>query len=166
MEEDMAPSVTIKDRIIQYMNQTLLSTLVTVVHGRPVSRMMLFGNDKRGTVWLCTRADSSILDEIRQFPHVALSIFREETLLDEIVSLSVEGEARIVEDPMDRLSLEGFDILGRKSPRIGDIPHAGEADRYRIVIVSPTLFRFHSWADHVKGVPPVTLRRKSGASTI
>lgn len=155
----------IKDQIIQYMNQTLLATLVTVVDGRPVPRLMLFGNDKRGTIWLCARADSELLAEIRHNPVVALSIFREEALLEDIAALSVEGTARVLEESLDEAALSGYDILGRKSPRMGDIPHAGTADQYRIIVVNPALFRFHTWNDHTRGRPPVTLRRKNGAST-
>jgi hypothetical protein len=158
--------ISIKDRIIQYMNQTLLSTLVTVVEGRPVSRMMLFGNDNTGTLWVCVRADSSILDEVRRLPFVALSIFREEVLLENIASLSVEGLAKIIDEPLSDASLMGYDILGRKSPRLGDIPHAGKAKAHRIIKISPHVFRFHTYYDHIQGKPAVTLKRKTGDATI
>lgn len=149
----------IKHQIVDYMNQTLLASLTLCSEQGPQSFMVVFGNDKSGTIYICVRRDSRILQLVERKARVSMLISREEELLEDICSLAVSGSVQLLPDQNSQESLFGFDVLGHKSPLIGGIPAAGELDQYRILRLTPRELRFQQYRDYVEGRPEIILRR-------
>jgi hypothetical protein len=158
-----AESGTARRRIITYLDQTLLAVLSVRDGLRIHQRLIQFGNDTSGTVYLRIRAGSSLADLVRRAPLVSLLVFREAPLLEDICSLAIEGRASLLPETATAESNAAFAALGRKSPLLGDIPFSAKTEHWRIIRIDPeqiTMQGYRAWLD---GTPPLILTRSSKA---
>jgi general stress protein 26 len=154
---------TAKQQIIQYLNQTIFATLITTASGSAETRarLMIFGNNAHGEIFLCSRANSALLAEIRKNAEILLAIHREEINLEDMASLIIRGQARILDKIDENENYIAYDILGQKSPHLGSIPQDGKTALHRIIVVSPKEIKFQKYTGYLHAEPPLRLARAS-----
>lgn len=152
---------TVKNKIFNILNTTMLGTIAIASPQNLTSALVIFGNDNRGTIYICTGKNSKLVLAAEQAKRTSFTVYREEEDLQNIAALNIYGTIQLLHDPHSRESLTAYHYLDKKSPLLGNIPAEQRVDDYRVLVLKPDSFHYQSYAAYQAGEAPVILRRRN-----
>ncbi len=149
-----------KIEIDQFLRKAFFGVLTFPYKDGLESQLMIFSHNVDGEFYLSSQNNKEIFKPISENPKVSILIYKEEDELSNICQLCVKGIAQLLDGFDDENTLLGYEIIGEKSPYIGNIPKDKEnRDQFTLIKVEAKEISYITFDEMAKQISPTTLKR-------
>ncbi len=151
-----------KSDIYVYLKRSFFAVLSYLKEDEIKSELMIFNTTESGDFYLTIKRPQSWFSEINKNKNITLLIYKEEENLKDIARVVVDGEAKLINDLNSDEAINGFKVIGEKSPSIKHLIYEDEKNRsqHTLIYVNAKKINYVSIRETVEGIEPTILERK------
>jgi general stress protein 26 len=151
-----------KSDIYVFLKKSFFAVLSYLNDNTIKNELMIFNTTESGDFFLTIKRPVSWFSGIKENSDVNLLIYKEEENLKDIARVIVNGEAKLIEDMNGEEAINGFKIIGEKSPSIKHLIYEDEKNReeYSLIYVKAKQINYVSIRETIEGKEPTILERK------